>query len=55
MSKRTTLMFDDVVYNQLRNIQSALIRTTHANHSLSSVINDLVKVGIKTKYRRGLQ
>ena len=55
MSKRTTLMLDDVVYNQLRNIQSALIRTTHQNHSFSSVVNDLVKVGIRTKYRKGLK
>jgi len=47
MSKRITIMIDDENLKKLRNLQSKRIRESEKSVSLSKVINETIKKGMK--------
>jgi hypothetical protein len=47
MTKRITVMIDDENLKKLRNLQSKRIRESEKSVSLSNVINETIKKGMK--------
>jgi hypothetical protein len=47
MTKRITIMIDDENLKKLRNLQSKRIRESEKSVSLSNVINETIKKGMK--------
>ncbi len=52
MARIVTIVFDDELLKKLRNIQAKLVKTEKGSVSLSRVMNDVIREGLKKKKSR---